>query len=142
MDHLSKKPHLIFWLSIPVILLVGFLYGDDIIDINIHDTYYVVAAKHFGYLLAQLFGLIGLGYWVIFKTRKPLVKWMYWAHTALTLGGIILIWGLTQFYSNSISDFDYNDRLTIVIIAILVLALLGQLLFFVNLLIGLINKKK
>jgi cytochrome c oxidase subunit 1 len=60
MKFLINKPHLIFLLSIPIIMLIGILSGDTALDINVHDTYYIIAYLHIAILISILFGIIGL----------------------------------------------------------------------------------
>ena len=142
MHQLAGKPHLIYFLSIPMVILVGYYYDAEMGDINIHDTYIVFAVKHLCNLLGFLLGIIGLGYWLVYITKRRLINWMYWAHTGLTFGGILLVWGLTQWYSASIYDFHYKDQLTYSIIILFALTVAGQLLFPLNILIGLLKKNK
>ncbi|WP_199114245.1 hypothetical protein [Snuella sedimenti] len=61
MNKLIEKPHIIFFLGIPVLILVGILCGDAALDVNIHDTYYIIAYIHLTSFISILFGIVGLG---------------------------------------------------------------------------------
>ncbi|HMB63212.1 MAG TPA: cbb3-type cytochrome c oxidase subunit I [Eudoraea sp.] len=87
MSRLIEKPHLIFLLSIPIIMLIGILSGNAVLDLNIHDTHYVIAYLHFATLIAILFGIIGVGYWIMQKTDRKLSRWLNWTHVGLSFGG-------------------------------------------------------
>ncbi|MFT6938397.1 MAG: cytochrome c oxidase subunit 1 [Saprospiraceae bacterium] len=74
MNYQIEKPHLIFLLVIPIILLIGFLSGDATLVINVHYTYYVFKYIHLTMLISILFGIIGIGYWIMEKANKRISK--------------------------------------------------------------------
>ena len=74
MNKLIEKPHLIFLLSIPIIMLIGILSEDAVLDINVHDTYYVIAYLHLAILISILFGIFGIGYWIMLKADRKTIK--------------------------------------------------------------------
>lgn len=141
MSRITNKPHLIFWLSIPLIMLSGFVSSVENLDINIHDTYYVFSLTDLNILISILFAIIGLGYWIMLKANRKLSKWLNLAHIALTFGGILLIWILSQLYRESIVEFDFNDNLTLAIYLIVLISVIGQIIFPINIISGLIKNK-
>lgn len=141
MKFLTNKPHLIFWLSIPLIMLSGFIRSIENLDINIHDTYYVFSLFDLNTLISILFAIIGLGYWIMLKANRKLSKWLNLIHIALTFGGILLIWILTQLFRESIMEFDFNDNLTLAIYSIALIAVFGQIIYPINIISGLIKNK-
>jgi hypothetical protein len=141
MGKLINKPHLIFWISIPFIVLSGFISSEEVLDFNIYDTYFVISLLYVNTLIAILFGIIGLGYWIMLKTKRPLSKWMNFFHIILTFGCPILIWILAQFYRESIMEYDFNNNLTFAIYLKAIVAIIGQIIFPVNIIIGLIKKR-
>lgn len=74
MNRLIEKPHQIFFSEIPIVLLIGYIKKDAALDINVHDTYYVIAYSHLAILISILFGIIGFGYWIIIKANRKLSK--------------------------------------------------------------------
>jgi len=142
MNRLIEKPHLIFLLSIPIIMLIGILSGDAVLDINVHDTYYVIAYLHLAILISILFGIIGIGYWIMQKVDRKLSKWLNWTHIGLTFGGTLVVWILTKFYRTEIMEYEFNNNLTLIITLIVLLMVFGQIIFAVNIIYGLIKKKK
>jgi heme/copper-type cytochrome/quinol oxidase subunit 1 len=141
MNKLIEKPHLIFILAIPIIILIGILSGDSMLDINVHDTYYVIAYLHLAILISILFGIIGIGYWVMQKTKRKLSKWLNWTHIGLTFGGTLSIWILSKFYRTEITEYEFNNNLTLTITLIILLMTVGQIIFPINIIYGLIKKK-
>ncbi|MDC8001962.1 cbb3-type cytochrome c oxidase subunit I [Aequorivita todarodis] len=141
MKFLTNKPHLIFLLAIPIIMLIGILSGDAVLDINVHDTYYVIAYLHLTTLISILFGIIGIGYWIMIKADRKLSKWLNWTHIGLTFGGTLIVWILTKFYRTEIMEYEFNNNLTLVITLIILLIIVGQLIFPINIIYVLIKKK-
>jgi len=141
MKRLIEKPHLIFLLAIPVIMLIGTLSGDAVLDINVHDTYYVIAYLHLAILISILFGIIGIGYWIMLKAGRKLSKLLNWTHIGLTFGGTLVVWILNKFYRAEIMEYKFNDNLTLIITLIILLMIVGQLIFPINIIFGLIKNK-
>ena len=141
MNRLIEKPHLIFLLAIPIIMLIGILSGDAVLDINIHDTYFVITHLHFEILISILFGIIGIGYWIMLKTGRKLSKWLNWTHIGLTFGGTLLVRILTKFYRPEFLEYEFNNNLTLIISLIILLMIIGQLIFPINIIYGLTKKK-
>lgn len=119
---------------------IGFFSGDAELDINVHDTYYVIAYVHLIKLISVLFGIIGLGYWIMQKTNKKLSKWMNLTHIGLTFGGSLIILILAQLYREEIMEYEFNNNLTLIITLILLIMILGQIIFPINIIYGIIRK--
>ena len=141
MKILNNKPHLIFLLAIPIIILIGILSGESVLDINVHDTYYVIAYFHLAMLISILFGIIGIGYWIMQKANRKLSKWLNWTHIGITFGGIIIVLILTQFYRTELMEYEFNNNLTFFVTLFILLVFFAQLIFPINIIYGLIKKK-
>ncbi|RTE52783.1 hypothetical protein EHW67_14010 [Arenibacter aquaticus] len=135
------KPHLIFLPSIPIILTYGALLGNEVWDLNIYDTYYVIRYTDLSYMLSFLFGCIGLGYWIMEKYNKKLSTWLSIIHTALSIGGILLVMFLAQFYRGPIREYEFNSLLSSLISVICFIIILAQVIFPINILYGLTKNK-
>lgn len=138
---ITEKPHLFFLLSIPIIMLIGILSGDAVLNINVHDTYYVIAHLHLATLISILFGIIGIGYWIMQKADKKLSKWLNWIHIGLIFGGTLIAWILTNFYRDEIMEYKFNNNLSLIITLIILLMIFGQLIFPINIISGLLKNK-
>ena len=140
MKKLFKNPHHIFWLSIPIVLLIGIFNPERSVDINVYDTYYIFFLKDLTYLISLIFLITGLGYWLMRKTNRKLSNRLNIIHIILTFGGIILIWILSQLYQDPMQGYNFNNNLTLTIYITIFLVIIGQLLFPVNIIRGLIVK--
>ncbi|MFD2541339.1 hypothetical protein ACFSSB_03345 [Lacinutrix gracilariae] len=141
MKFLINKPHLIFLLSIPIIILFGILDRNEMLDINVHDTYFVFSQIDLTILISILFGIIGIGYWMMLKANRKLSKWLNLIHITLTFGGILLIWILAQLFRESIMEYNFNNNLTFGIYLIALIAIFGQLIYPINIISGIIKKR-
>ncbi|MCL6295430.1 cbb3-type cytochrome c oxidase subunit I [Jejuia spongiicola] len=143
MRRITNKPHLVFLLSIPMIMLIGFINGEAALDINVHDTYYIIAYIHLAILISILFGIIGLGYWIMLETNRKLSKLLNLIHITLTIGGFIAIW-ITSLILTESAEYEFDDigKRNLIIALILFLMILGQFLYIINLIIGLFKRIK
>ncbi len=139
------KPHLFFWFSIPCILLFVILNRNQTIYVNIHDTYFILDMLMLVILISLFFGLIGFGYWATIKAHLKLSIWLNVAHIVLTIGGLLILCVLSLLINEpSVSilakDLDYNQNFDILMFSTLLISLLGQLVYFVNIIRGAILK--
>lgn len=141
MSRIKTKPHQIFWISIPILILFGILYRNEMLNVNIYDTYFVFSKTDLAILIAILFAVIGLGYWIMLKFNIMLSKRLNLIHIILTFGGILIIWILAQLFREPVMESDFNNILTLVIYLIAFLTILGQLILPINIINALINKR-
>lgn len=141
MKLLVNKPHLIFLLAIPITMLIGILSGDAVMDINVHDTYYIIAYLHLTMLISILFGIIGIGYWFMLKANRKLSKLLNLIHITLTFGGILLIWILAQLFREPILEYDFNYNLTLAIYLIALITIFGQIIYLINIVNRIIRRR-
>ncbi|GGD32352.1 hypothetical protein [Flavobacterium orientale] len=140
---LLKNKSYFFLLLASILFLVLSYIGDknEILDINVHDTYYIISRQHSFILLCLIFSTTGLFYFVFDFFKIKFVSILSLVHV---YGSLIFI-GLFFYYLhlvNSVEDFplfdsiDYNFR---IIVSLLFFAGL-QLLFVFNLFISIIKK--
>ena len=147
MNKLIENPYLIFLLSIPLIMLIGILSGEADLDINVHDTYYVISYLHLAILISILFAIISIGYWIMLKTNRKLSKWFNLTHIILTIGGLISLFGISILPSDSNYDsssliFDDLAMESLLRTLIILLMIFGQLIYIINLIIGIFRTRK
>jgi len=146
MSRIIKKPHLIFFISAPLILLFGLLNRNEIIDLNIHDTYFVFSKADLSIMISILFTTIGIGYWIMLKSNRKLSKWLNFIHIALTIGGIITIILIPYLLSSKTESeyplFDGLAKQNLMIGIVTILIFFGQFIYITNLIIGILNKNK
>ncbi|HEA80925.1 MAG TPA: hypothetical protein ENI01_10740 [Maribacter sp.] len=135
------------WILIPVILLIGFLAPNETLDINIHDTYYVISLIHLAELVSILFGITGLGYWIILKLNRKLINVLTLSHAIITIGGSAILLLTPTFFSHystetSFPKFDYLVEQNMMNLLALLLIVLGLLFFIINILQSLFRRKE
>lgn len=139
------KPYLLFWGIIPVMLLLNVFNGTETIDVNVHDTYFVIEMGFIYYFVSVILGLIGFGYWVTQKANRKLSSWLNAIHIVITFGALIALLIIPYvFNSKSQSDFPLYDNLhkqNVAITIVVVLMLLAQVLYVFNLVMALFREK-
>ncbi|WP_109851445.1 cbb3-type cytochrome c oxidase subunit I [Aquimarina sp. AU58] len=134
--------------------LTGIILGDSTLDINVHDTYFVVAHFHLVMGISALYGLFaGVYHWFPKMYGKMMNKNLGYVHfwvTAIGAYGVFFpmhfvgMAGLPRrYYTNS--NFPYFDDLTdtnVLITAFAFLAAAGQLVFLYNFISSIFYGKK
>lgn len=124
--------------------LTGIILGDSALDINIHDTYFVVAHFHIVMGASAIFGMFaGVYHWFPKMYGKMMNKKLGYAHFWLTVTGVYGVFfpmhflGLAgiprRYYSNT--AFPIFDGLQDINEMISIFAILGaaaQVIFFFN----------
>lgn len=140
MKKLFDEPHRIFLISAPIILLFGVWSSESVLDINVHDTYFVIAYLYLAIIFSIIFVIIGMGYWIMYKTKRKLSKWLNRIHIGLTFCGPLLMLILAQFYRKEIMEYEFNNNLTLIILLIFLLIVLGQIIFPINIIYSLTKR--
>mgnify|MGYP000704683300 CR=1 FL=1 len=151
-ENIMKKIKTYWWfliISLPLILLGFFVGADSVIDIPVHDTYYVVDIGHISIGIGLLFFISGCGY--LFNKLK-FNRILNVLHFVCTLLGFIFILfpmnfiGLARtprkYYSNTEYTFldsipDMNNIITFGVGIIL----FGILVYLINLGIAIFKNK-
>ena len=140
MNRLIKKPYIPFLLAIFPVMLLGFLSRGAVLDINIHDTYVIINYWHMALLISVLFAISGISYWAMTKANKKPATWLSAIHLILTFGGSLMLWILPYFYSLDPLAYAFNNNLTAAITLSALVMLIGQILFPINIVYGLLKK--
>ncbi len=140
----ESKPHVFLWLSIPFMIIIGFANADDYVDINVYDTYYLITNGHLLGFLCLYFGVLGLVYWAMIRAGLKPIRWMTITHLICTIDTLFFIWLISVFdwftYSGSELAHIQGRQITVILYC-LVLFLLGQVIFILNIIITLILKR-
>ena len=124
--------------------LTGIILGDSALDINIHDTYFVVAHFHIVMGLSAIFGMFaGVYHWFPKMYRRMMNKGLGYIHfwlTFISAYGVFFPMHFTglaglprRYYSNA--EFPIFDELQDINVIISMFAILGgiaQLIFIFN----------
>lgn len=143
---IANKPHWFLLLLIPVILLLVLTKVGSTVDVQLHDTYLVIAPLHLGLFLSSFIcGLSGC-YWLVRK--KKLINWITVTHVIATGIGffIITVLALTPKVQSSLSGVnyfssDYYQTILVALSLVILIGLFSQVMFVANLTIGVIRSK-
>ena len=109
------KPYIYFWITAIFILLVGLVNykSDDAININIHDTYFIISTTHLTIAISILFFIIGLIYWILGKTTLKLYPRLTQIHTFVSIGSFVAFtMGMLYFSKIKIETLQLNYSFT------------------------------
>lgn len=124
--------------------LTGLIVGDNALDINVHDTYFVVAHFHLVMGVSAIFGMFaGIYHWFPKMYGKMMNKDLGYLHfwlTAISAYGVFFpmhfigLAGLPRRYYNNTAFPIFDDLLHInkVMTVFAIIGGLAQLIFFAN----------
>ena len=129
--------------------LTGLILGDSTLDINVHDTYFVVAHFHIVMGMSAVFGMFaGVYHWFPKMYGKMMNTRMGYAHFWITIVGAYGVFfpmhfvGLAgaprRYYDYSVyGEFDTDSfnmimDLNVIVTVFAIIASLGQLIFLFN----------
>lgn len=147
MDYIYDKPYVLFLAFIATLLAFGFYKGNDLLDINIHDTYFVISWKHLMILISLIYGLLSLIYFILLKLNFSLVNWMTISHVLVSTIGLIAVFTLSKLMRENvpgditfyIDNIKFNQRIAYTILISIITILGTQILFLINAVYALIK---
>lgn len=111
MKTIIKKPHIFFFSLIPLLILIGFIKNEGVIDLTIYNTFFAIKTNYWCYFSAMFVGLIGLNYYMLFWVKKPTIQILSLFHIIFQVAALVpFIFCLfflntkTVFTSNFLSD--------------------------------------
>ncbi|MBW1294255.1 hypothetical protein GBO31_01950 [Aquimarina litoralis] len=135
-----QKPYIIFWILTSLMLIYGFSFQEYTLDINIHDTYFVISWFHIFFFLSLSFLAIGLIYFAIHKLNKIKNSTLTYIHVVCTIGGLLVL-TLLPYLFDSENNWKNMEKQFISQLIFLLIALIVQPILFVHLIISIFNKK-
>ena len=157
---LKSKPYYLFAIAAVLIFIEGLFLRHSILDIHLSDTYFVFSNKHFAWLL--LVALAGFFLLYLATDGALFSKKLTWIHVIITVLGFLLLAilpfhnifsyeglaGMPRRYIDYGSDFrnGYHHFLLLFTAKMpgisVFIFLLAQVLYVVNLVMGLIRPVK
>ena len=138
-----KKPHVIFWSFVLMLLLLSFYQDDQTLDINVHDTYFVFSQQQILILISLFLGFTGLIYWIIERYGLKTSVVLNILHLILTIG-ILIINGIRSAIGDHFIGERYYENTYIpdssVWIFIFII-IIGQFVFIINIILSIIKGK-
>ena len=136
-----------FWVTALLIFIVGLLqlaFSDsDTLDINIHDTYFVMDKFQIAYFLAFLYFILGVIYWGLYRLQLRISKKLTKLHTNLCVMGFITYLFLETYVclkrpESPVFD-DGLETYNIGVLLIVLIAILAQPILLINIIVGLVR---
>lgn len=90
MKKLMTKPHYFFFALVPIILMIGYLKREDVININISFSNYTINILNACYLFSVFFALIGFNYFSLSWANKQPKRWLSFLHMLLQILSLVL----------------------------------------------------
>lgn len=140
---IKHQPASVCWLLAGFTLFTGILSKDNIIDIQLHDTYFVFTNFYVGLLFALMLGVEGIGYYMIRQNNRRLVSGLNWIHLILTFLCILFLFSVSinpKSVSSNQYDFERWQILGMASIIAFLLLTFAQLVYLLNLTIGLFRR--
>lgn len=148
-----KQKAYTYYLAFLVLLLIAcaiFHFTELTFVFNIVDTYYVVLYSHITIFMSLIIVVLGLIYWILHLCNIKLVRSLSKIHTTTTIIGL-LIFLIVLCFSEFISPigtssrfplFDGIQNFEIILFWLLIIVLLAQLVFIVNIVMSLVKSFK
>jgi heme/copper-type cytochrome/quinol oxidase subunit 1 len=152
--HLMKisniKVYTVFWTVSMLMLCIGLILNtasDSTFDLNVHDTYFVIANLHLAIALSVVYYLQGVGYWILQKAMKrKLIFVLTMIHSVILIGSFVFYWLLLG-YTNVCPKRSfplYDDYILVnqsVMLLLLLIVIIGFPAYIVNITIGIFRKR-
>jgi len=127
----TYKPHVLLWISVCILLVLGFIHRDTFIDIQWNDTYFVLDSVTVTLVLSIYLLCIGSIYWALRK--RKISKWVTWIHLILTwlfiLYFLIYHWYIIHVVYN---QFDLIKDVVLILKYVFIFCVAAQFLFLGN----------
>lgn len=138
-----------FWIVALLVLILGFFtrgLANDTFDVNIHDTYFIIAYNHIIVMVSLYYFLFGSCYWFLQKiVKKQLNRYLTLIHCIILFGSFLAYWSVV-FYSNLIAKktlptFESYELINQTLVVLFLFnVLIGLPIYLINLLIGIFSK--
>ncbi len=138
------KTYYLLLIASLILLMLGFLIGEGTLDINVHDTYYIIAHSH---LYTMLFVFLFFIFTICFSLDKAKINFGHLFSKVYIFGALISLIGLLFPYSSIIraNEFPLSDNSLYINLSItisILVFLMLQILFIINIFVILIKKMR
>lgn len=143
----KMKLHHRFWLASIFFLLLTIIYSgfseNSALDVNIHDTYFVIPNSAITKVFVALYFIVGLVYWLFHLNNIDLQPRLSKLYTAITMVSLIIYFlGKFIIERGLRSDFPLFDQtldMNVFIVVIVIIVLLTQIILIINIIFSLIK---
>lgn len=140
---INVKPYYLFLLA--VIIFIGlcfFASNESTLDINVHDTYYIIAHSHLYISLAVILFTVFTFYWSIDNAKIKLIAFLSDIHiygTLITIIGMFFPYRLI-FKPSNLQLYDDMQYVNICLTIAGLLFLFLQFVFIINIFVSITKK--
>ncbi|MEA5138477.1 cbb3-type cytochrome c oxidase subunit I [Arcicella rigui] len=128
---MKPQPSLLFIVATVLLILFGILTKDKTIDIQLHNTYFVIGNLHFATLCGVLMILIATIYYLMERIKRPIkLKTGFWHFGIFFTGYLLLLLSLNLPTPRHYYDTHNNIYLVQTMFSIGVILLLTSLAVF------------
>ncbi|MBX3242801.1 MAG: hypothetical protein KIT80_03235 [Chitinophagaceae bacterium] len=146
---LTNQPYFLFLITgVALIITTAFTFGQTV-DFHLHDTYFVVSVNYFIWVLSALLIIA----WILYKLTDRFLwtKTLTWTHVLATIFLLLSLSTIEFWYDKmlppvkreviSFQDImDDQKRTGIIAYPIVVIFVLGQAAYIVNLVVGITRR--
>jgi len=139
---LKRKPYLLLLLTSLLLFVIGFVKSDETFDINIHDTYFVIAQNQLYWLFSLFFFFFFMIYFILEKLRfqwQRLLELIHVYGTVFFTLGMFFPYELI-FKSPEFQLFDDYQRSNVYRSFFALFFLIAQILLIINIFVAIIKK--
>ncbi|WP_412477102.1 hypothetical protein [Flavobacterium sp. TBRC 19031] len=138
---LKRKPYLLLLTSL-LLFVIGFVKSDETFDINIHDTYFVIAQNQLYWLFSLFFFFFFMIYFILEKLR---FQWQRLLELIHVYGTVFFTLGMffpyeLMFKSPELQLFDDYQRSNVYRSFFALFFLIAQILLIINIFVAIIKK--
>ncbi|GAA0721082.1 hypothetical protein GCM10009430_21960 [Aquimarina litoralis] len=119
------------------ILLIDY---DKTVDVNVHDTYYVMQAYVMNLFSTVVFLVIGIVYWSFGKMKIELNPILTKLHTIITIVFVVLLIVIPEISKLFFDGFYYGINAILFVLGLIIIV--TQFIFIANILRGIFLKLK
>lgn len=139
---LKRKPYLFLLLTSLLLFVIGFVKSDETFDINIHDTYLVIAKNQLYWLFSLFFFFFFMIYFILEKLR---FQWQRLSELIHVYGTVFFTLGMffpyeLIFKSPEFQLFDDYQRSNVYRSFFALFFLIAQILLIINIFVTIIKK--
>ena len=135
------KPYYVLWWTIPLNFILTILNPDGAFDLQFHDTYFVFFSLHLAIVFSLFLGLLGGIYW-LFRAYH-LINILSLTHaftTSIAMLGITLVAIFQNIYRAR--NYEFLNQLNSIGFLLIAILIIIQLIFIINIIIGLVKGRK
>jgi len=147
MKKIISKPHLFFFALIPIVLIIGYVFKDNVIELNISYTPLRISYRNLSYFFLIFFGLIGLNYFSLYWAQKKSIKWMTGTHIILQTLALLLFFTKDNWNwlgeNNNPTELNLTaDYSNLILVLSILIFIISAFIHLINFLVSLISKSK